>query len=125
MCSDANLKYIPGDGSAVATFDIAVKKKNKKEGQAEADFIPIVIWGKKAEATATHMRKGRMISIAGRMSTRNYETKDGNKKNITEVIADEVDFIDWGGNKKENSTASDTSKFGKDITPIDDGDVPF
>lgn len=123
MCSDAELKYIPSSGSAVATFNMAVNRRIKKEGQPEADFIPIVIWGKSAEATATHMKKGRLISIAGRILTRNYEAKDGSgKRYITEVVAEEVDFIDWGGNKKDSSGPT---KFNDDVTEITDGDIPY
>ena len=126
MCADAEVKQTPGNGTAVATFNMAVNRRFKKEGQPEADFVPIVIWGKQAESTATHMKKGRMISIAGRIATRNYESKDGSgKRYVTEVIAEEVDFIDWGGNKKDNAAATNNSEFGSDVTPIDDGDIPF
>ena len=129
MCADAELKYTPGAGAAVATFIMAVNRKFKKDGQPEADFIPIVIWGKQAESTATHMKKGRLISVAGRIATRNYEAKDGTKRYVTEVIAEEVDFIDWGGNKKDNSTDNQGAAhhFGSndEITPIDDRDIPF
>jgi len=129
MCADAELRFTPGTGTAVATFNMAVNRKFKKEGHPEADFIPIVIWGKIAEATATHMKKGRMISVAGRIATRNYEAKDGSgKRYVTEVVAEEVDFIDWGGNKKsEVNTQGAAHHFGTndEITPIDDGDIPF
>lgn len=125
MCSDAELRYTPGAGAAVATFNMAVNRRFKKEGQPEADFVPIVIWGKQAESTATHMKKGRMISIAGRIATKNYEAKDGTKRYVTEVIAEEVDFIDWGGNKKDNAAEIKKDFGSNDITPIDDGDIPF
>ncbi|MFT5872797.1 MAG: single-strand DNA-binding protein [Clostridium sp.] len=126
ISTDIELKFIPGNGTAVATFNMAINRRFKKEGQPEADFVPIVIWGKIAEATATHMKKGRNISIAGRINTRNYEAKDGSgKRYITEIVAEEVDFIDWGGNKKGNAAETFANDFGGDATPIDDGDIPF
>jgi len=125
MCADPELKFTPGNGTAVATFNMAVNRKFKKEGQPEADFVPIVIWGKIAEATATHMKKGRLISVAGRINTRKYDAKDGSgKRYVTEVVAEEVDFIDWGGNKKENTETSQSNSF-DGATPIDDGEIPF
>lgn len=131
LTKDPELKFAQGTGTAVATFTVAVNRRFKKEGQPTADFIPVVVFGKTAEATANYMHKGSQLSISGGIQTRNYEAKDGTRKYVTEVIADEVDFLD--SKKQDGAPASqsyngglnDNPDFGSDITPIDDGDIPF
>lgn len=89
-----------GNGKSVTTFTIAIDRKiPNKDGVREADFIPIVVWGKMAESTANYMTKGKLIGIGGRIQTRSYDAKDGTKKHITEVIAEEVQFLEWTGQK--------------------------
>jgi len=125
LTKDPELKYTPGNGTAVTSFILAVNRKYKKEGQPEADFIPIVIWGKQAEATATYMSKGSQIAISGRIETRNYDNKDGVKVYVTEVIAEDVEFL---GSKSEGSKEpqKDTEPaYGKYVTPIENEDIPF
>ena len=142
LTKDPELRFTPGTGTAVATFTIAVERRFKREGQQEADFIPVVVWGKPAENTANYMSKGRLIGISGRIQTRSYDAKDGTRRYVTEVVADEVQFLDWG-NKQSNSgigegygqsagnsfetqnTSSSNLDYGTDVTPIDDEDIPF
>lgn len=149
LTKDPELRFTPGNGTAVATFTIAIDRRFKKEGQNEADFVPIVVWGKQAESTANYMNKGRLIGISGRIQTRSYEAKDGTRRYVTEVVAEEVQFLDWGNNKQSNSgfdrnysqpksnsfeqsntnsnsnQNSSESDYGTDVTPIDDEDIPF
>ena len=93
LTKDPELKFAQGTGTAVATFTVAVNRRFKREGQPEADFIPVVVFGKPAEATANYMSKGKLLSVSGSIQTRNYEAKDGTRRYVTEVIADEVDFL--------------------------------
>ena len=135
LTKDPELKFASGTGTAVGTFTVAVNRRFKREGQPEADFIPVVVFGKQAEATANYMSKGKLLSVSGNIQTRNYEAKDGTRRYVTEVIADEVDFLEWGGNKASaNKGGNDSSESNvgshdfsndSDITPIDDGDIPF
>ena len=136
LTKDPELKFTPGTGTAVATFTLAVDRRFKKEGQQSADFIPVVVWGKTAENTANYMSKGKLMSVAGRIETRSYEAKDGGRRYVTEVVADEVSFLEWGGNKSSgmntgmgshNEPSIPSDYFGGgDMTPIDDGeDMPF
>lgn len=122
LTKDPELKFTPGNGTAVCTFTMAVDRKYKKEGQPSADFVPIVVWGKIAESTANYMSKGKLIAVAGRLETRSYDGKDGGKRYITEVIADEVKFLEYG----QQQGSSTSSYGGPDMTPVDDGeDMPF
>lgn len=127
LTKDPELKFTPGAGTAVCTFTLAVDRRFKKEGQPSADFVPVVVWGKIAESTANYMSKGKLIGIAGRIETRSYEAKDGGRRYVTEVIADEVQFLDYGGSKDSGQGNIPSNYFGNgDMTPIDDGeDMPF
>lgn len=120
LTKDPELKFTPGTGTAVAIFTIAADRRFSKDGQKEADFIPIVVWGKQAEATANYTAKGKLISISGRIQTRSYDGKDGTKRYITEVVAEEVQFIEWS--RKAGQPPSDDPQ---DLTPVDDGEIPF
>ncbi|NFI47845.1 single-stranded DNA-binding protein [Clostridium botulinum] len=122
LTADPELRFTPGNGTAVSRIILAVQRRYKKEGQEEADFVPVVIWGKQAEAIATHQKKGRLIAVSGRIQTRNYEAKDGTKRYVTEVIAEETKFLEWG--KKEENIDSEND-FGDEIVPVDDSDIPF
>ena len=88
LTKDPELKYTPGNGTAVTTLTLAVDNYNSKSGEKTADFIPVVIWGKQAENTAQYMSKGSQIAISGRISVRTYDAKDGTKRYVTEVVAD-------------------------------------
>ncbi len=100
LTKDPQLKFIPGNGTAVCNFTMAVNRRFKKEGQPDADFINVVVWGKQAESTANYMKKGSLVGVAGRIETRSYDGKSG-KVFITEVVAEEVHFLEFG--KKNNS----------------------
>lgn len=124
------MKFTPGNGTAVATFTLAVDRRFKKEGQQSADFIPVVVWGKVAENTSNYMKKGSQLSVAGRIETRSYDAKDGSKRYVTEVVADEVKFLDSKNNGQAPQQPQDynPSEYfgGGDMTPIEDGeDMPF
>lgn len=126
LVKDPDLKFAQGTGTAVATFTVAVNRRFKREGQPEADFIPVVVFGKVAEACANYTAKGKLISVSGGIQTRNYEAKDGTKRYVTEIVSDEVDFLEWAD--REGGQKSTTTKENKDIdgiTPIDDSEIPF
>ncbi len=138
LTKDPELRYTPGNGTAVTTLTLAVDNYNSKTGEKGADFIPVVIWGKQAENTAQYMIKGSQIAISGRITTRSYDAKDGTKRYVTEVVADMfngVSFLSKGngnnssvGSSNVNNDNTDTfgeMGFDSDMTPVDDGDMPF
>ncbi|MBN1059365.1 single-stranded DNA-binding protein [Clostridium botulinum] len=128
LTRDPELKFTPGAGTAVTTLTLAVDKYNSKSGQKEADFVPVVVWGKQAESTANYMTKGSQMAISGRIQTRNYEAKDGTKRYVTEVVATEVQFLSKSNDSNGGNTSSspfDDGNFEADITPVDDSDMPF
>lgn len=93
LTRDPDLRYTP-DGTPVASFTIAVNRPFvNRQGEREADFVPIVVWRKRAETCSEYLMKGSQVAIQGRLQVRNYEDKDGIRKWVTEVIAGRVDFL--------------------------------
>lgn len=139
LVKDPDLRFIPDKGTPVVTATLAIDKYNRQAQRREADFINVVIWGKQAEATANYMSKGSQMAISGRIQTRSYDAKDGSKKYVTEVVADEVQFLGKGTGSQQsgNSSFGSGSEYGvasndpfgdmsyDGMTPVDDGDVPF
>ena len=86
---------------SVTSFTIAVDRNfNNQQGEKETDFIPVVAWRKLADTCAKYLAKGRLVAVSGRMQVRSYEGKDG-KRYITEVVADEVQFLEKAESKEK------------------------
>lgn len=129
LTKDLELKYAAGTGTAVARGTLAVNRRFKKDGQQEADFIPIVLFRKSAENAATYTKKGSLVGVSGSIQTRSYEAKDGTRRYVTEIVADEVQFLEPKSSNTNNQPAyvnnDNFGEFEGDITSIDDGDIPF
>lgn len=94
LVRDPEVRYTP-NSRMVCQFTLAVDRPfANTEGQREADFIPIVIWGKQAEICGKNLQKGHRALVEGRLQIRSYDAKDGTRKYITEVIADKFEFIE-------------------------------
>lgn len=123
---DWELRYTQ-KGTSVASNTLAVDKKikNPETGKYEADFIPVVIWGKPAETLANYSGKGKLVGLFGRIETRNYIDKDGIKRYVTEVIGEEVKILEWPskGNNSNEVVSEDDNGF----YPVDEDDeeIPF
>ena len=122
LTRDPELKYIPS-GTPVASFTLAVDRPFlNKDGEKEADFIPIVVWRKQAENCANYLGKGSLVAVDGRMQVRNYE-QDGQRRYITEVVADSVRFLDRKGDQNARTANSGFEQYGTDAGA--DDDIPF
>lgn len=96
LTKDPDLRYTQ-TGKAVCNFTLAVDRPfSSANGEREADFINIVVWNRPAENTAKYMAKGRQCAVEGRLQIRSYEGNDGQRRYVTEVVANTVEFI--GGN---------------------------
>lgn len=136
LTRDPELKYIPGSGTAVANFTLAVDRglsKSKKQeleqqGKPTADFIRIVVWGKQAENCANYLAKGRLVAVNGSIRTSTSKDDSGKTNYYTDVNAYRVEFLEWG-NDQNNSSSKNNSN--DDIDPDDfksveeDDDIPF
>lgn len=120
LTKDPELRYTPS-GVAVCTFTMAV---DRPFSDGEADFIPIVTWRKTAEVSAEYLKKGRLTAVEGRIQVRNYENNEGRKVYVTEVVADNVRFLERGRTQQNDS---DHDPFQDDGQPIEikDDDLPF
>lgn len=94
LTRDPELRYTPS-GNAVANGNIAVNRRYKNQnGETEADFINFVVWRKAAENLANYTKKGSLIGIDGRIQTRSYEGQDGKTVYVTEVLAENIQFLE-------------------------------
>jgi len=93
LASDPELRKTPSDVS-VCTFRIAVQRRfSNQQGVREADFFPVVVWRQQAENCAKYLAKGRKVGVVGTLQSRSYDAQDGTKRYITEIVADEVEFL--------------------------------
>jgi single-strand DNA-binding protein len=84
-----------GSGTAVAGFTLAVDRPfTNQQGERETDFIDIVCWRQLAEQVGQHLSKGRLVAVEGRLQIRSYETQDGQRRKVAEVVANTVRFLD-------------------------------
>ena len=110
LTRDPEVRYT-STGKVVCQFTLAVDRPfANQEGQREADFIPVVIWGKQGETCGNYLTKGQRVLVEGRLQIRSYDGKDGNKRWVTEVIADRFEFIeskkDFAGAQHNNAGAN-------------------
>ena len=117
LTRDPELRFAAGSGTAVSRFTVAVNRQFKRD---ETDFINCVAFGKTAETISQYLSKGRQIALTGSIRTGSYDAQDGTKRYTTDVVVDSFEFIDSKGN---NINAENTMD--EDITPVDDGDMPF
>lgn len=120
LTRDPELRYT-GSNIPVATFSLAVNRNfTSQSGEREADFINIVVWRKQAENIKNYLTQGSQVAIDGRIQTRTYDGEDGKKRYITEVVADNVEFLGSKGAGTGTSSTGGTSF--NDVTPSDFSD---
>ena len=120
-------------GISVCRFSLAVSRRfTNSEGERETDFINVVVWRNAAENCHKFLRKGSKAAVVGTLQSRSYDAQDGTKRYITEVVADEVEFVgaratdagepaDANGQGDANGAQGGTTK----LTPIQDDQLPF
>ncbi|ULO07578.1 single-stranded DNA-binding protein [Paenibacillus sp. 19GGS1-52] len=109
LTRDPELRYTPA-GVAVTQFTLAVDRNfTGQNGEREADFIPVVTWRQLAETCANYLRKGRLTAVEGRIQIRNYENNEGKRVYVTEVIADNVRFLESSQNREGGNTSGGAS----------------
>lgn len=132
LTKDPEFRTTP-NGVSVTTFTIAVNRTfTNAQGEREADFINCVTFRKQAENVNKFLTKGSLAGVEGRIQTRSYENNEGRRVYVTEVVADNVQFLDTKKNSNDNhEQQSQNNPFGNGIQnangPIDitDDDLPF
>ena len=133
LTRDPEIRYTPAQ-LAVATFTLAVDRQVKQGEEKQADFLRITAFGKTAELVERFLVKGRLVAVQGRIQTGSYKNKEGATVYTTDVVADRVQFLEWGEKSggadyaagprtlSENSMPSDIPE---GFQTIDDEDIPF
>lgn len=108
LTRDPELRYTSSN-RAVCQFTVAIDRPftNQASGQREADFINVVAWDKTGENVGKYMTKGRLVAVEGRIQTRNYDNNEGKKVYVTEVVANNVQFLE-SRNATNNSSSFDS-----------------
>ena len=122
------LRYTPS-GTAVADLRLAVNRNYTTQGgekREEATFLTVVVWSKQAESCGEYLDKGSQIFVEGRLQTRDWEGKDGQKRTVTEVVAERVQFMSRAKGGGPAAAVSSAPAFAGDEVPAAaDDDVPF
>ena len=127
LTKDPDLNFAAGTGTAICRFSLAVTRPFKKD---ETDFINCVAFGKTGETIAQYLTKGRQVAIAGSIRTGSYDAKDGTKRYTTDVVVESFEFIGSSKGSGNNQSGAfnefnQDDNFYDDMTPVDDGDMPF
>lgn len=118
-------------GIPVCTFSLAVTRPvANSDGTRETDFINVVVWRAAAENCHKHLSKGKKAAVFGYLQIRNYETKEGQKRTVAEVVANDVEFLspksnDGNGEEFSAPAEAPASEENVELQPIDDGELPF
>ena len=129
LTKDPELTQIPS-GVSVCRFTLAVQRRfSNADGQREADFLPIVVWRAQAETCAKYLKKGSKAGVVGSVQTRSYDAQDGTRRYVTEVVADEVEFLTSRsaeeGYSQDAPAPRRSPKPAAELTPVEDDDLPF
>ncbi|WP_061293692.1 single-stranded DNA-binding protein [Clostridium botulinum] len=127
LTKDPELTFAPGTGTAVTKFTLAVNRPQfDKSKPQEADFIPCVCFGKRAEAIANYVQKGHRFGLSGRLQINKYVDKEGNNRWSTDIVIEDFEFLqDKGSRINESQSNGSSTDYEEELTPVDDGDIPF
>ena len=134
LTRDPEVRYTQTNNTLVASFSLAVNRRFTREGDTQtADFINIVAWGKTGEFCSKYFKKGQQVGVIGRIQTRTWEDGQGQKRYVTEVIAEETYFADSkrdgsGANDFDNTFGGDSQTSGGDTSDFEvssGDDLPF
>ncbi|MFZ3103019.1 MAG: single-stranded DNA-binding protein [Desulfitobacteriaceae bacterium] len=127
LTKDPELRYTP-NGVAVANFTLAIDRNYKNaQGEKETDFIPCVVYRQLAELVTNYLSKGKLAAVDGRIQVRTFTGQDGQKRWVTEIIAEDVRFLSPKDNNSGSANTAPSTEgagtFGHEVT-LDD-DIPF
>ena len=126
LTRDPELSTIP-NGTSVCKFGIAVNRRfANSEGNRDVDFFNIVAWRALGENCGKFLKKGSKVGVVGQIQTRSYEAQDGSKRHVTEIVADEVEFLNRVGDSGGHSGSGSSGSSGpEEMVPVSDDTLPF
>ena len=133
LTRDPEVRYTQTNNTLVASFSLAVNRRFARPGEErQADFINVVAWNKTGEFCSKYFKKGQQVSIIGRIQTRTWDDENGQKRYVTEVIAEEAYFADTRRDGESNpfgggatGATFDATTAPNDFTQVTDDDLPF
>ena len=130
LTRDPEIRYTAGTQMAVATFTVAIDRPVRAGAEKQTDFPRVTVFGKQAENCERFLAKGRLVGIQGRIQTGSYTNKDGATVYTTDVVADRVEFLEWGDRNERQSAPRQSGNMGDfDAAPEGfsaiDEDIPF
>lgn len=141
LTRDPELRYTPSTELAVATFNLAIDRVTKEGKEKQTDFPRITVFGRQAENCEKFLEKGLLVAVQGRIQTGSYKNKDGATVYTTDVVADRVEFLEWGKKGFEGSKDTSDTSYSRDerttgdtkaeagvpdgFQALDDDDIPF
>ena len=124
LTRDPELRY-SGNNIPVASFSLAVNRTfSNQQGEREADFINIVVWNKQAETVKNYLTKGSQVAIEGRIQTRSYDDQNGQKRYVTEVVANNVEFVGSKNSSNNSNNMNEPVSNNAGPSPYDFGSTP-
>lgn len=124
LTRDPNVKYTQS-GKAYASFTLAIDRRRSGDGNQQADFISCVAWEKIAEVISQYCTKGKKIAVEGRIQTRSYDAQDGNKRYVTEVVVQSMEFCDSKGGGTNSVAPPEQQGMFDGSRAVADSDIPF
>lgn len=124
LTKDPDVRYTAGTQMAVATFTLAIDRPVAKDKEKQTDFPRIIVFGKQAENCERFLAKGRKVAIQGRIQTGSYQDKAGNTVYTTDVVADRVEFLEWGEKDGDSGKHAANTAFSDGFSYLDE-DIPF
>jgi len=126
LTRDPELSETPS-GVAVCRFAIAVSRDYANaDGTREADFFNVTVWRGRAENCGKYLKKGSKVAVVGSLQTRSYEDKDGIKRNVTDIVANEVEFLSPKAQGEDGDTTVVSARRERpQLEAIDDNQLPF
>lgn len=138
LTKDPEIRYVSNNQMAVATFTVAINRPVKEGQEKKADFPRVTAFGRQAENCERYLAKGRLVGVQGRIQTGSYTNKDGQTVYTTDVVADRVEFLEWGdrndrpagGVPRPAAQSQPAQQNARQDIPegfiaIDDEDIPF
>lgn len=125
LTKDPEVRYISETGMAVATFTVAINRPVKQGQEKKTDYPRVTVFGRQAENCERYLDKGRLVGIQGRIQTGSYKGRDGKIVYTTDVIAERVEFLDFGDKAAQNDAQSVSEGVPEGFRAVSDDDIPF
>ncbi len=131
LTRDPEVRYTAGTQMAVCTFTVAIDRPVRAGGEKQTDFPRVTVFGKQAENCERFLAKGRLVGVQGRIQTGSYTNKDGATVYTTDVVADRVEFLEWGDRPSGQGSSSGQQNRAQAVDEAPEGfaaideDIPF